>query len=90
MDFSPWTHDTSTSLTLVHHHLQGVIEKKDLLAPAHLVAGADADEEQEGEEYVEVDEMHPPQYYKVRRYGGLRYRGADVAGQGGCLQGKAS
>ena len=43
--------------------VQGTIAVAELLAPAYLVDGGDAEEE--GEEYVEVEGIDPAQYYKV-------------------------
>jgi hypothetical protein len=43
--------------------VQGTIAVAELLAPAYLVDGGDAEEE--GEEYVEVEAIDPAQYYKV-------------------------
>lgn len=42
---------------------QGVIAAAELLAPAYLVEGEDSPDE--AEEYVEVDNINPAQYYKV-------------------------
>lgn len=44
-------------------YTQGVIAAEELLAPAYLVA--DAGDQEEGEEYVEVANINPAQYYKV-------------------------
>lgn len=46
-----------------------MIAAAELLAPAYLVEGeaAAADGDGEGAEYVEVDNINPTQYYKVRR-----------------------
>jgi predicted RNA-binding protein with RPS1 domain len=43
--------------------VQGVIAAAELLAPAYLVEGEDSPDE--AEEYVEVDDINPAQYYKV-------------------------
>lgn len=43
--------------------MQGVIAAAELLAPAYLVEGEDSADE--AEEYVEVDNINPAQYYKV-------------------------
>jgi hypothetical protein len=40
-----------------------VIAAAELLAPAYLVEGEDSPDE--AEEYVEVDNINPAQYYKV-------------------------
>jgi hypothetical protein len=42
-----------------------VIAAAELLAPAYLVEGEDSPDE--AEEYVEVDNINPAQYYKVGR-----------------------
>lgn len=45
--------------------MQGVIAVDELLAPAYMVADGD-DAPEEAEEYVEVENINPAQYYKVR------------------------
>lgn len=44
--------------------VQGVIAVDELLAPAYMVADGD-DAPEEAEEYVEVENINPAQYYKV-------------------------
>jgi len=46
--------------------VQGVIHASELLAPSHLAAD-DSEAAGEAEEYVEVDNIDPAQYYKVSR-----------------------
>jgi hypothetical protein len=45
--------------------VQGVIAAAELLAPAYLVAAEGDDTPDEAEEYVEVDNIVPSQFYKV-------------------------
>jgi hypothetical protein len=47
---------------------QGLIHVSELLAPAHLVDGEEA--EDEAEAYTEVDGIDPAAYYKVRQLAG--------------------